>query len=612
VFAFLGVLGREHIALPLYGSLPVLIWAAVRFGIGGASVAMTAVAFAAIWSVDRGIGPFLAPSPDENILALQLFIGCTSVPVLFLATLASGRDGALQLYRALLASLEDQVAILDADGVVVAVSESWRRAAAADDAPILHRAQTGTDYSRVCESASATGEASGAELAEGLAAVLAGTRQRFEIESERTSRAGLTETYALTVEKLERTEGGAVIIRRNVTARRQADRELHAQRDQLSHLARVTTVSQLSGALAHELHQPLAAIQTNVEVARRLLRAGATDAGVLNEILEDVVADNRRAVGIIDSLRGLLKKRDVRFEALDLRALIDEVLTLAGTELVARKVAVTTEIAAALPRLYGDRVQLQQLLLNLVLNGSDAIASSPDSKPGSRRIVIAAADTGNGIIHLRVRDNGPGIPAALLPRLFMPFTTTKAQGLGLGLSICHSIVTGHGGQLWAENNADGGATLHCRLPAGDWFSTEGAPSMPSHPITVAIVDDDASIRTSLMRVCTTSGMRATAYASGAEVLTALAEGIEPDCLLVDVHMPEMSGPDLHRELVARGFDIPTVAISADTSLATHPTAQMAGPVMFLPKPISADTLLTTIRRVANPRTTRPISHIAEL
>src|SRR5262245_15937171 len=141
---------------------------------------------------------------------------------------------------------------------------------------------------------------------------------------------------------------------------------------------------------------------------------------------------------------------------------------LARTELAARRVSVATEIADGLPTIHGDRVQLQQVLLNLMLNGTDAMALLPESERRGRGLVIAAADNGDGNIHLRVRDSGPGIPPDILPRLFTPFTTTKVQGLGLGLSICQSIVSVHRGRLWAENNAHGGATLHCLLPINEW------------------------------------------------------------------------------------------------------------------------------------------------
>jgi two-component system sensor kinase FixL len=218
----------------------------------------------------------------------------------------------------------------------------------------------------------------------------------------------------------------------------------------------------------------LTAIRTNVDVARRLLRRGTTDAEELGVILDDVVADGRRASDIIDGIRGFLRKRDARVEAIDVRGLIDEVLTLASTEQSTRSVAISTEIADRLPQIHGNRVQLQQVLVNLILNGLEAVASVPESVTRRGSVVVAAAENGNGSIHLRVRDSGPGISPEVLPRLFTPFTTTKVHGLGLGLSICHSIVSDHRGRLWAENNADGGATLHCLLPIHDGSAATGA------------------------------------------------------------------------------------------------------------------------------------------
>jgi two-component system, LuxR family, sensor kinase FixL len=164
-------------------------------------------------------------------------------------------------------------------------------------------------------------------------------------------------------------------------------------------------------------------------------------------------------------------------------------LTLAKTELLTRGLAITTEIAERLPRIHGDRVQLQQVLVNLILNGSEAVASAPESEYRRGSVVVAATDSGDGTVHVRVRDSGPGISPEMLPRLFTPFTTTKVNGLGLGLSICQSIVSDHRGRLWAENNVDGGATLHCLLPIHDGSAATGDLATPPAPLTVPLQAD---------------------------------------------------------------------------------------------------------------------------
>lgn len=599
--AFLGGLARQHVALPLYGSLPVLIWSAVRFGPGAASATLTGVTFAAIWSVDRGIGPFLSDTPDSNILALQLFIACTGAPVLCLAALAGARENALQLYGALLSSLQDHVAVLDARGTVLEANPSWRRAAAADSSR-LHRVQPGDSFLDICTASAAEGDAAATDLAEGVSRVLKGNGQRFEIEYDQRQQ-GFVETFAASVERLERAEGGAVVIRRNVTARRQAETEIQAQREQLSHLARVSAIGHLSGALAHELQQPLTAIGINSDVALALVRRHQGDLAPIGAILRDVIADNQRASAVIERLRGLLRRGEVRFQEVEVAEVIVGVLTLARAELVARNIETETRLGPSLPLVWGDRVQLQQVVLNLVLNASEAMGSG--GRTTSRRLVVSAESDGDRGVHLRVRDHGTGIPAELLPRLFQPFVTTKDNGLGLGLSISNTIIGAHGGRLWAENNADGGATLHCFLPAMSHHPTSSTGRDDAiSPVAVAIVDDDASVRVSLVRVCSIAGLKATPYSSGPELLDALSGGAAFDCLLLDAHMPEMTGDQIQRHLVASNYRVPTIAITGDPSLHGWPDGTVP-PMAWLHKPIASDTLLATIRRVVGEQRPEP-------
>jgi signal transduction histidine kinase/integral membrane sensor domain MASE1 len=459
-FAFLSGIGRGHLALPLYAPLPVLMWAALRFGWAGAGVSLTVVTFAAIWSVDRGTGPFVAVLPDENVLALQIYVVLTAVPVLCLAATATARDHVAQLHGALLASLQDHVAILDANGVVLQANESWRRFAEASDTQSFHHASAGDGYLAACWSSASRGDATAAGVLNGVTSVLMRKQRRFEIEYEHPH-GGRREAYMMTVEALERSDGGAVVTRANVTARRQAQMEIEEQRRELSRLARVAVLGQLSGAFAHELNQPLTAILSNAEAARHSLRRHPPDAEFLAEILRDIIADNQRAASVIDRLRALLKRGDQRLQLIDTRELIGEVVSLARTELITRQVDVATHLEPALPSLWGDKVQLLQVLLNLVLNGCEAMGGMPAS---SRRLVLIGDLDPSGGVHFAVRDCGTGIRPDMVDRLFEPFVTTKPDGLGLGLSISRTIVATHGGRLWGENNADGGATMHVVLP----------------------------------------------------------------------------------------------------------------------------------------------------
>jgi two-component system sensor kinase FixL len=291
--------------------------------------------------------------------------------------------------------------------------------------------------------------------------VLNGERPRFELEYT-SSLHGSVESYVMIVERLARAEGGAVVTCRNVTARRRVQKENREQRNQLLHLSRVQALGHLSGAFAHELHQPLTAILGNAEVARTMIKQRPANLKAISEILDDIVADDQRASDVIERLRTLLKRRENRFQEVDIAAVVSEVLALARSELIARHIDATAVVDQDLPPVWGDKVQLQQVLLNLILNACEAMSTSTDV--AQRKLVLSAEMEGPWNIHLIVRDRGTGIPPELLESLFQPFVTTRTNGLGLGLSISETIVAAHGGRLWAENNDDVGATVHCLFP----------------------------------------------------------------------------------------------------------------------------------------------------
>ncbi len=460
VLAFLfPVMSRWGPAFPLYAPLPVLIWAALRFSPAAVSLSLTTVAFAAIWSADRGLGPFHASTPDDRVLLLQLFLLLTVLPILCMAVVSAGRRRALHLFRSLLASLRDQVAVLDAGGYVVHVNDSWRRFVSAAGPEEFGRVGIGEDYLSSCEAAAARGNPTAWRALAGLRSVLSREERHFEMEYEEEG-DGRHLWYTLTVEALERADGGAVVMRADVSISRRAQMEAEEQRRELSHLARVAMLGELSGALAHELRQPLASILSNAEAAKLLLRREPLDAAEVGAILQDIVGEDRRAGQVIERLRALLRRGETRLQPVDSAELLHEVLELAGMELRSRRVVATVSVEPDLPTVLADRVQLQQVLLNLVLNGCDAMSSIPQTE---RRLLLTARRADPGEVHLSIRDAGTGIPAAMVERMFDPFVTTKPQGLGLGLSISRTIISAHGGRLWAENNEGRGATVHCLL-----------------------------------------------------------------------------------------------------------------------------------------------------
>jgi signal transduction histidine kinase len=243
--------------------------------------------------------------------------------------------------------------------------------------------------------------------------------------------------------------------------RRLAEQAEQAQRAVLAHAARLAMAGELTGAIAHEINQPLSAILSNAEAAELMLAAEPPPIDEVRHILADIRSDDLRASEVIRHLRSLLAKHAPEMKPLDFNALAADILHFLAVEASRRGVALDTDFRE-LPPVYGDRVQLQQALLNLILNAMDAMADTPEAQ---RRITVRTAVNGSGGVEVAVSDAGHGIPAERLPNIFDSFTTSKKDGMGLGLSIARSIVEAHGGKIRAENNADKGATFRFTLPA---------------------------------------------------------------------------------------------------------------------------------------------------
>jgi signal transduction histidine kinase len=246
----------------------------------------------------------------------------------------------------------------------------------------------------------------------------------------------------------------------SILARRHAEIEAQRLRRELSHVGRVSTMGALTTSLAHELNQPLTAILSNAQAAQRLLGADPVQVDKIREILKAIVADDRRAGEVIHRLRGLLRRGRVELSVVDVNDVVAEVARLVRGEAVLQGVVVRIELEPGLPPVTGDRVELQQVVLNLILNGLDAM-HEPDTRP---RALALRTETVDATVRVVVRDSGTGIDPADLEHIFDAFYTTKADGLGMGLAIARSIVEDHGGRLDARNNPDGGAMLFFTLP----------------------------------------------------------------------------------------------------------------------------------------------------
>jgi two-component system sensor kinase FixL len=259
----------------------------------------------------------------------------------------------------------------------------------------------------------------------------------------------------------------------DIRERRAQERELAQQREALAHLSRIGMLSELSGSLAHELNQPLAAILANAEAALRFLDRPLPELGEVREGLEQIAASSRRAGETIRGLRAMLRNEPAQLVPVDLNELVLEVLRILRGDLLQRHVAVSARLQPGVPAVSGDAMQLQTVLLNLLMNAVESMGEVE-----SPAITVSTRDGPDGV-RLDVADIGCGIRPADLDRMFLPFVTTKASGLGLGLALCRSLVQAHGGRLWASNNHGAGATLHLWLPAVASGGKAASPAAPA-------------------------------------------------------------------------------------------------------------------------------------
>jgi FixJ family two-component response regulator/signal transduction histidine kinase len=376
-------------------------------------------------------------------------------------------------------------------------------------------------------------------------------------------------------------------------ARQAAERREQDAQAQAAHAARVGTMGVVAASLVHELTQPLAASLANAETAAELLAAPSPDLDELRATVADIVADDRRVGDLIQQLRRFLRRGEVERTEVDLREVVDEVLRLAGSTAAGKDATVALEFADGLPRLQADRVQLQQVLLNLVLNAIDAVAGS---EPDSRRVALRARPSETGV-RVEVADTGSGMDEATLGRIFQPFFTTKPGGMGLGLSISRSIVAAHGGTLSARSTPGDGTTFRIELPLH--AVVEAPPEAPATAVlgvrgaTVFVIDDDPSMRRAIERQLQDTGHRVETFASGEEYLErAPHAGIA--CIVSDLRLPGVSGLELQAALARADRDVPMLFVSGHGDVPTTAHAMKAGAVGFLAKPFSKAELVAAV------------------
>jgi PAS domain S-box-containing protein len=249
----------------------------------------------------------------------------------------------------------------------------------------------------------------------------------------------------------------------DVSSQKHADLQVQVQREEMAHRNRVSLMGEMTASFAHELNQPLTAISNNASAARRFIEKGNIDPALLQELLQSLIADSRRAGEVIQGIRGLVRKESATVHALlDLNSVIEETVRLISTDIVSRESVVATDLDSQLPQVNAALVQIQQILLNLIMNALDA---SEGLKPGERRIIISTRSEKGDVAEVTVRDFGIGLPKDRPDKIFDHFFSTKQKGMGMGLAIVKSIVEAHGGTIMAENAPERGARIVVRLPA---------------------------------------------------------------------------------------------------------------------------------------------------
>jgi C4-dicarboxylate-specific signal transduction histidine kinase len=247
----------------------------------------------------------------------------------------------------------------------------------------------------------------------------------------------------------------------DITRRKAAESDARRNRADLAHVARVSVMGELAGSLAHELNQPLTAILSNTQAALRFMNAKPMDVVEVRETLEDVVHESKRASQVISHMRALVKKGPLEVAPIELGIIMREVGELMRSDAIMRGVQLEFDIQPNLPMVLGDRVQLEQVMLNLLLNAFDAMAGVPHHQ---RLAVVQVTREGDAAVKIAVHDQGVGLSTEMRERIFKPFFTTKKDGLGLGLSICRSIIEAHGGYLRADSSRDDGTTFYFTFP----------------------------------------------------------------------------------------------------------------------------------------------------
>jgi len=360
-------------------------------------------------------------------------------------------------------------------------------------------------------------------------------------------------------------------------ARKRNEEKNRILREELYQITRCITMDELSASLTHEINQPLCSIMADAETGLRLVPPD----NKLHHILEDIVSASKRANSVITSYSRMFKKEKQEFSLLNMNELIKDSLSMLYSNMSARQIEIEMKSFTEVPDIMGDRIKLQQVIINLILNGADSMTGLPEE---SRKILTGVEMADKDNIKVYVMDRGHGLKEK--EKIFLPFYTNKSEGMGIGLYIAKSIIEEHNGTLWAENNHDRGSTFYFTIPV-----TKKTVEGPF----VYIIDDDPMVIKSMVRMLETEGYRFKSFASPEEFFK-VEHYEEKSCLILDVTMPSMTGLELQKKMKKIGITIPVIFISGQNDVAASVTAMKNGAVDFLCKPFKKMDILDAIHR----------------